>query len=81
MCTCVDHYVELFAKPPPSHGIKLVKRDIDGAHYDGEVFIMPPPSDLTNHVKQTMCLAAGICVGCSSAANNLGEKKKLSHLP
>ena len=69
MCTCVDHYVELFGKPPPSHGIKLVKRDTNGAHYDGEVFIMPPPSDLKNHVKQTMCMAAGVRVGCSLTPN------------
>ena len=69
MCTCVDHYIELFQSPPPSHEIKILKRDIDGMHYDGEVFIMPPPSNLRNHVQQTMSLAAGVLVGCSSTSN------------
>ena len=53
MCTCVFHYVDLFESPPPSHDIKVLKRDIDGDHYDGEVYIMPPPSSLRDHVRQT----------------------------
>ena len=59
MCTCELHYSECLKAGPPKHGISIKKNDLDGKHYDGEVYVWAPPSTLENHVKQTVSLAAG----------------------
>ena len=39
MWTCVEHHRQCFRSPPPSHDINILKRDIEGRHYDGEAYV------------------------------------------
>ena len=50
MCKCVEHYRQCIRSPPPYHDINILKREIEGRHYDGEVYVWPPLSSLGNHV-------------------------------
>ena len=59
MCSYEEHYRMCVRSSLPSHGVKVLKRDNRGNHYDGTVYIYPPPSILGSHVKETMSFASG----------------------
>ena len=59
MCNCEEHYRVCVHSSLPYHSVKALKRDNKCNHYDGNVYIYPPPSSLGNHVKETMSFASG----------------------
>ena len=58
MVSCEYHYQQ-FAEEPNSDSLLIYKKDRNGNHYDGEAYIAPPSSTLSNHVKHTISLASG----------------------
>ena len=64
-----------------SHGVKLLKRDNKGHHYDGKVYIYPPSRSLGNRVEETMSFASGsIPVGNNFNLENKSVVEKSNQL-